>query len=88
VPHPGHRHPSKPVRKRRERILAAAELDLFISKFEGLNSKFRLVCRGYDQHSAARLIAMNSLCSGVITIALRPYRADDAVNSPDSPTEA
>jgi transposase len=44
---------AKTVRKNRERILAAVELNLSKSKLAGLNSKIRLINhRGYGHHSA------------------------------------
>ena len=62
---------AKTVRKNRERILAAIELDLSNSKLEGLNSKIRLINhRGYGHHSAEAVIAMIYLCCGGLTIEL------------------
>jgi transposase len=62
---------AKTVRKHRERILAAIELDLSNSKLEGLNSKIRLINhRGYGHHSAEAIIAMIYLCCGGLTIEL------------------
>jgi transposase len=62
---------AKTVRKNRERILAAIELNLSNSKLEGLNSKIRLINhRGYGHHSAAAIIAMIYLCCGGLTIEL------------------
>jgi transposase len=57
---------ARTVRKNRERILAAVELNL-----EGLSSKIRLINhRGYGHHSAAAVIAMVYLCCGGLTIDL------------------
>ena len=62
---------AKTVRKNRERILAAIELNLSNSKLEGLNSKIRLINhRGYGHHSAEAIIAMIYLCCGGLTIEL------------------
>ncbi|HUX04680.1 MAG TPA: ISL3 family transposase [Acidimicrobiales bacterium] len=62
---------AKTVRKNRERILAAVELNLSNSKLEGLNSKIRLINhRGYGHHSAEAVIAMVYLCCGGLTIEL------------------
>jgi transposase len=62
---------AKTVRKNRERILAAIELNLSNSKLEGLNSKIRLINhRGYGHHSAEAVIAMIYLCCGGLTIQL------------------
>jgi transposase len=62
---------AKTVRKNRERILAAVELNLSNSKLEGLNSKIRLINhRGYGHHSAEAVIAMIYLCCGGLTIEL------------------
>jgi transposase len=62
---------ARTVRKNRERILAAVELNLSNSKLEGLNSKIRLINhRGYGHHSAAAVIAMVYLCCGGLTIDL------------------
>ena len=62
---------AKTVRKNRERILAAIELNLSNSKLEGLNSKIRLINhRGYGHHSAEAVIAMIYLCCGGLTIEL------------------
>ena len=62
---------AKTVRKNRERILAAVELNLSNSKLEELNSKIRLINdRGYGHHSAEAVIAMVYLCCGGLTIQL------------------
>jgi len=62
---------SKTIRAHGEAILAAVELGLSNSKFEGLNSKIRLINhRGYGHHSAAAVIAMIYLCCGGITVEL------------------
>jgi len=62
---------ARTVRKNRERILAAVELNLSNSKLEGLNSKIRLINhRGYGHHSAEAVIAMVYLCCGGLTIKL------------------
>jgi transposase len=62
---------SRTIRAHREGILAAVELGLSNSKFEGLNSKIRLINhRGYGHHSAAAVIAMIYLCCGGITVEL------------------
>ena len=62
---------ARTVRKNRERILAAVELNLSNSKLEGLNSKIRLINhRGYGHHSAEAIIAMIYLCCGGLTIEL------------------
>ena len=62
---------AKTVRKHRERILAAIELNFSNSKLEGLNSKIRLINhRGYGHHSAEAVIAMVYLCCGGLTIKL------------------
>jgi hypothetical protein len=60
---------AKTVRKHRERILAAIELNLSNSKLEGLNFKNRLINhRGCGHHSAEAVIAMIYLCCGGLTI--------------------
>jgi transposase len=62
---------SATVRANRETILAAVELGLSNSRFEGLNSKIRLINhRGYGHRSATALIAMIYLCCCGITIDL------------------
>ena len=62
---------AKTVRKNRERILAAVELNLSNSKLEELNSKIRLINhRGYGDHSVAAVIAMVYLCCGGLIIEL------------------
>ena len=62
---------AKTVRKNRERILAAVELNLSNSKLEGLNSKIGIINhRGYGHHSAEAVIAMVYLCCGGLTIEL------------------
>lgn len=62
---------SRTVRRHRETILAAVELDLSNSKLEGLNSKTRLINhRGYGHHTAAAVIAMIYLCCSGLTIEL------------------
>lgn len=59
------------MRKNRERILAAIELNLSNSKLEGLNSKIRPInYRGYGHHSAEAIIALVYLCCGGLTIEL------------------
>jgi transposase len=66
---------AKTVRKNRDRILAAVELNLSNSKLEGLNSKIRLINhRGYGHHSAEAVIAMIYLCCGGLTIELPTQR--------------
>ena len=63
------------MRKHRERILAAIELNLSNSKLEGLNSNIRLINhRGCGHHSAEAVIAMIYLCCGGLTIELPTSR--------------
>jgi transposase len=67
---------AKTVRKHRERILAAIELNLSNSQLEGLNSTIRLINhRGYGRHSAEAIIAMIYLCCGGLTIELPTSKA-------------
>jgi len=62
---------AKTVRKHRERILTAIELNLSNSKPEGLNSKIRLINHHrYGHHSTEAIIAMIYLCCGGLTIEL------------------
>jgi transposase len=62
---------SRTIRRHRDQILAAVQLDLSNSKLEGLNSKIRLINhRGYGHHSPAAVIAMIYLCCSGLTITL------------------
>jgi transposase len=62
---------ARTLRKYRERVLAAIELDLSNSRLEALNSKVRLIShRSYGFHSADPLIALIHLCCGPLTIEL------------------
>jgi transposase len=57
---------SKTIRTHRQQILAAVDLGLSNSQLEGLNSMIRLINhRGYGHHSAAAVMAMIYLCSGL-----------------------
>jgi transposase len=65
---------ARTIRKHKQGVLAAIELNLSNGRLEALNSKVRLLShRAYGFHSADALIAMIYLCCAGITIAL-PHR--------------
>ena len=65
---------ARTIRKHKQGVLAAIELNLSNGRLEALNSKVRLIShRAYGFHSADALIAMIYLCCAGITIPL-PHR--------------
>ena len=65
---------ARTIRKHKQGVLAAIELNISNGRLEALNSKVRLIShRAYGFHSADALIAMIYLCCAGITIAL-PHR--------------
>ena len=65
---------ARTIRKHKQGVLAAIELNLSNGRLEALNSKVRLIShRAYGFHSANALIAMIYLCCAGIQIAL-PHR--------------
>ena len=65
---------ARTIRKHKQGVLAAIELNLSNGRLEALNSKVRLLShRAYGFHSADALIAMIYLCCAGIQIAL-PHR--------------
>ena len=65
---------ARTIRKHKQGVLAAIELNMSNGRLEALNSKVRLLShRAYGFHSASALIAMIYLCCSGITIAL-PHR--------------
>jgi transposase len=65
---------ARTIRKHKQGVLAAIELNMSNGRLEALNSKVRLLShRAYGFHSAGALIAMIYLCCSGIQIAL-PHR--------------